>query len=356
MRRVILVLFGCLTLSACTVGIVEQRPAPTRPITPTLTQVPMVSPTEIETASPMSIRQTETATAVPSHTAAPSDAPPAGTPTSVPTLPPPSRTPTETPPQPQVLSMVVSPTEADPGDVVTLTWQARGERATICPVTSRYALFTEDDCRQVPVSGTMTFTIPLEATRFHSPIRFHLSVEAGASVPARYEVSVNLICHTDWFFSDERHAQGCPLEAIRSPAAVQYFERGTMVWLEELGRYFILSDALLYAPIRKQIDYVQDPLEIIRDTSAEVQAPEGFYTPESGFGLVWRGDVAGSPGYRESLGWALAPEFGYEAVYQCTEGYPSGGIWWKICFLRLPDDEVVFFHPLGGWYLLSEAD
>jgi len=33
--------------------------------------------------------------------------------------------------------------------------------------------------------------------------------------------------------------------------------------------------------------------------------PPGLYAPQSGFGLVWCGDVAGSPGYRERLGWAL---------------------------------------------------
>jgi hypothetical protein len=73
------------------------------------------------------------------------------------------------------------------------------------------------------------------------------------------------------------------------------------------------------------------------------------------FGLVWRGDVSNSPGYRETLGWALAPEFGYEAIFQCDDALPSGGRSWQTCYLKGPDDEIIVFHPLGGWYLLSET-
>ncbi|NIO68455.1 MAG: hypothetical protein GTN71_05260 [Anaerolineae bacterium] len=130
-----------------------------------------------------------------------------------------------------------------------------------------------------------------------------------------------------------------------------------MIWLEQLGRYIILDETLLQEQdVRKQVHYVHDPLEIIRDTSTEIHPPEGFYAPESGFGLVWRGDVSNSPGYRESLGWALAPEFGYEAIFQCDDALPSGGRSWQTCYLKGPDDEVIVFHPLGGWYLLSERD
>jgi len=128
-----------------------------------------------------------------------------------------------------------------------------------------------------------------------------------------------------------------------------------MIWIEQLGRYVILVETPMYeGDIRKQVYYVQDPLEITQDTSAEIEPPEGFYAPESGFGLVWRGDVSNSPGYRDSLSWALAPEFGYEAIYQCDLGQVAGGRFWQRCYLTTPDNEVVFFHPLGGWYLLSE--
>jgi len=271
-------------------------------------------------------------------------------------MPRPVPTPTDTPVSPHIFSFEVTPAQADPGEAVTLTWEASGEWVTLCP-SARFALFSSDDCQQVSPSGVMTFTIPLEAAGFQF-ISFSLSVQARDVLDAKVsQVSVALKCDTTWFFSDEPQAGICPTEPIPSYAAAQRFERGTMIWLEQLGRYIILDETLVYEQdVRKQVHFVHDPLEIIRDTSAETNPPEGFYAPESGFGLVWRGDVSNSPGYRETLGWALAPEFGYEAVLQCDDALPSGGRSWQTCYLKGPDDHIVVFHPLGGWYLLEERD
>ena len=74
----------------------------------------------------------------------------------------------------------------------------------------------------------------------------------------------------------------------------------------------------------------------------------------SGFGLVWRGDVAQSPGFHQQLGWALAPEFGYDAILQCDDAVPSGGRSWQTCYLKGPGGEVIMLHPLGGWQLWSQ--
>ena len=128
-----------------------------------------------------------------------------------------------------------------------------------------------------------------------------------------------------------------------------------MIWIEQLGRYFILEQMLAHEEdVRKRVHFVQDPLEATRDTSHEVVAPEGMHAPISGFGLIWRGDVSESHAYREELGWGRAPGFGYDSVYQCDDALPSGGRSCQTCYLLGPDDEVVVFHPLGGWYLLGE--
>jgi hypothetical protein len=102
------------------------------------------------------------------------------------------------------------------------------------------------------------------------------------------------------------------------------------------------------------VDILVDPLEITGDTSSEFQAPPGLYSPVSGFGLVWRGDVEQSPGYHDRLGWAVEPEFGYEAVVQCDDARPSGGRSWQTCYLQGPDDEVIVLQPLGSWALLGD--
>ena len=70
--------------------------------------------------------------------------------------------------------------------------------------------------------------------------------------------------------------------------------------------------------------------------------------------MRWRGDAAGSPGYRKSLGWALAPEFGYETIWQCDDAPPSGGRSWQTCMLRGPEGEVIVLDPLHRWTLWDE--
>jgi hypothetical protein len=256
----------------------------------------------------------------------------------------------------QIQSFEVAPAQIDPGDVVTLTWEALGDRATICP-SARFVLFAPDDCWDVPLSGTTTFTVPHEAAGAQF-IGFNLTVESDDSPsPAAGWVSTALKCETSWFFTDDPQAGICPGEPIRSYGAAQRFERGTMLWIEELGRYVILEEAsLLGDEARKTVSYVHDPLDILQDTSAQVHPPEGLYAPVSGFGLVWRGDVRNSAGYRESLGWALEPEFGYETVFQCDDALPSGGRSWQTCYLKGPNDEVIVLHPLGGWHLLGEQE
>ncbi len=327
MKRIIT--FGlliCLSLTACTVGIISQDALP----------MPNVGASPTPEATLLSTSASE-------DQATPTPAPPTPTPASTD-----SPAPTQAPTSPHIFSFEVTPTDVDLGDTVTLTWEVRGDQVTLCPGHRG-----SDDCWQVPQAGTTTFTLP---TDLDSVSRFILVVQTYDSPsPAIAEATVRYKCDTDWFFSGGLYWQECPMKAIRSHAAVQHFERGTMIWIEQLGRYIILVETLMSEEgMQKHLYQVRDPLDIIRDTSAGIEPPEGLYAPGSGFGLIWRGDVRQSPGYRETLGWALEPEFGYEAVHQCTPGYLSGGIFWVMCYLQGPDDEVIYFHPLGGWYLLGE--
>jgi hypothetical protein len=263
--------------------------------------------------------------------------------------------PTGTVVEPQIALFWASPTVVSPGEPILLSWDAQGERASICP-SARFVLFTRDDCWQVALAGTETFTIPLEAGGNRS-IGFLLTVHAeGATEPAVGYASVAFRCHTTWFYSDDPQSGICPLEPTPSFAAAQRFERGWMIWIERLGRYVILEDEPLQeGEYRRRVTYVHDPLDVTGDTSEGVTAPDGFYAPVSGFGLLWRGDTVNLPAYREALGWALGPEFGYETVHQCDDALPSGGRSWQTCCLSGPQGDVVVLDPLGRWYLLGEG-
>jgi hypothetical protein len=274
------------------------------------------------------------------------------TPTAVP-ISPPQATPSGQPSE--IMSFEVMPGEAKPGDVVTLRWEAQGDRATLCPA-ARFILFDESDCQQVPLSGSTTFTIPQDVGG-NQFIDWLLRVEAGGvAEPVVRQVSVPLKCDRTWFFSAEPQAGICPREPVETSAAIQRFERGTMVWLQALGRYAILTEtASGEESMQGRVAYISDPLDIVEDTSSSVKAPEGFYAPQSGFGLIWRGDVRGLPGYRQELGWALAPKSGYEATWQCDDALPSGGRSWQTCYVAGPTEEVYVLDPLERWYVLEQG-
>lgn len=319
---------AALDATATPVATTPAAPDPTAAL-PTWTATPTLEPTHIPTASPAW-------TATPPPTATPE-------PTS-----------TSAPPRPKISSFSVSPAEAWAGDPVTLSWKARGDRATICP-SARYILFTSDDCWQVPLSGSASFTIPPAAASFPR-VDFTLTVETAApAASVTGQASVALKCALTWFFTDEPQAVICPRDPVHTYAAAQRFQRGTMIWLEEQGRYYILQDTPLYEDAeRNKLDLINDPLEITGDTSSQFEAPEDLYAPVSGFGLVWRGDIAQSPGFHQQLGWALALEFGYDAILQCDDAVPSGGRSWQTCYLKGPGGEVIMLHPLGGWQLWTQ--
>ena len=335
MLGVSLLLAGCR--GTLEIGLETSSPTATVEVAePDATFTPVAATPDPTTATP-----TQTATPMPEPSATP-----------LPTATPPP-TSTSTPPEPKVLSFAVSPAEAWAGETVTLSWEAKGEKASICP-SARYILFTNDDCWPVPVSGSAEFTIPPAAASFPR-VDFTLTVETTAPAAiATGQASVALKCALTWFFSDEPQAAICPLKPLHTYAAAQRFQRGAMIWLEEPGRYYILQDAPLDEDAeRSKLDLITDPLEITDDTSSQFEAPEGLYAPASGFGLVWRGDVAQSQGFYEQLGWGLEPESGYDAVLQCDNAAPSGGRSWQTCYLKGPGGEVIVLHPLGGWQLWS---
>lgn len=161
-------------------------------------------------------------------------------------------------------------------------------------------------------------------------------------------------CHLNWFFEGPAPERVCPREALFTWAAAQYFERGAMLWLQTPGRYYVLEDAFVTSELEKRVlTVVPDPLDIWRDSSDQYLPPPGYYAAESGFGYVWRGDVVGVPNFSDRLGWALAPEFGYNAVLQCDDVPPSGGMIWQTCYLKAPDGRIIVLPLLGGWYWLD---
>lgn len=160
-------------------------------------------------------------------------------------------------------------------------------------------------------------------------------------------------CAIAWFFANPP-VDGCPATAPRvSQAAAQRFERGMMVWLGQPEAFYVFHAAL--APGIARLTLVPGPIQIAQGGSVDHRvggAPAGLFEPVSGFGLLWRGEVADVTEQRSALGWATQPEYAFEAALQCqayANGYPS-----PTCFLRGPAGEVInfFYMQYFGYYWL----
>jgi len=118
-----------------------------------------------------------------------------------------------------------------------------------------------------------------------------------------------------------------------------------MIWFEAHGTIYVFDDdrGLDGPPVQQFVD-TWSPDEPESDPS--IVPPEGLYQPIRGFGKVWRTQ----PGVREQLGWALAPEQGFDGAYQ--HGWaPRYG--WMTAYLRTADGQVIRLFRNGGWEFVT---
>ena len=275
------------------------------------------------------------------------------------TAPPTSAAASATPPQaitpqahvPAVIHMLhASPFQnLKPGDSVTVVWEAEGNNATICQLPGEGTGPT--DCVAVPMRGERQFTV--RNTNLPYRLTLYINMAPQDFQHAEQLDGANLFvgCQYEWFF-DQPEVPLCPISAPQvGRFAAQQFERGWLLWARPPGRYIGLVDKPLGASYEKTLLTTSDPLNILRDTSAGVVAPQGFFAPVSGFGIVWRGDAEYTQGYGEALGWGLAPEIGYNGGYQCDASISR----WQFCYVQHPEGAVVVLHPNYYWYYLGEG-
>jgi hypothetical protein len=303
--------------------LVTREPSATPPPIKTATEVP-------STAEP----PVESATEQPSPTTLPAELP-SETPSPAPTPPLPSPT-----PAPQILSFTASPTiTQNVGDAVHLTWEASGQRAELCHLIGT----GPTNCQDVPLIGEQDFVVDEQALTY---IGFALRVYADEQSSIK-TVELHPQCQNlrPWFFAGP--PLRCPADvALTSYAASQHFERGLMVWVEETDEFYVFYDE----PDQQGFQVVHRTVGLelkpgaSEDNRIGEDPPTGLYEPVSGFGLVWRGEVEWpyADNVRERLGWATAPESGYDTAHQCsTPAYPR--LW--NCFLLGPDGEVIHLRP-----------
>jgi len=226
--------------------------------------------------------------------------------------------------------------DTDYGKRITFNWSAEGVEARLFSGTRQRF----QDWWVVPLSGTQT--VEARGTVYRDPL-FTVEVSnsadwfAASTQKARKSIRVEWACEHAYFF--EPAPTRCPLRAAAlSPAAEQRFERGRMIWLDAEDAIYVFFDQDSGSNGRaQQFEDTWMPGEL--ESDPEIVPPEGLYQPVRGFGKVWRDN----PQIRDRLGWAIAPEQGFEGALQHEhhEGSSSGAP----TFLRTADGQVIWWWP-----------
>lgn len=164
---------------------------------------------------------------------------------------------------------------------------------------------------QVTLTSTAAATLPIPpATATRAPV-----VSQAAAAPT--QTLTPTPCVGQWF-TPHAASGSCPDgPPAQLEAAYQTFEHGAMLWRKGRG-YIILPFNPATGVQSGVITFYPDEVTIYRNTSGDYTPPDGLFAPQSGFGLVWRGDIFETPGgdLKGTLGWATAAETGYTITEQ----------------------------------------
>ncbi len=207
------------------------------------------------------------------------------------------------PPGPRITAFYANVEHADPGQTIILTWTSY--KAVTATLWLLNPLGQFSNWWSVAPCGSMEYTIPQERRNFE---RFALYVQDGEGRWDWAHLTIPLTCPHDWFFEpDPNECAAWP--PLISAGAQQRFEHGVMLWVGEQDRIYVLYDGggvTAWEAFTDEWD-AGDP-----EKSCDVgEPPPGYHQPIRGFGLIWcREDVRGR------LGWATAPEQGYDTAVQ----------------------------------------
>jgi len=214
---------------------------------------------------------------------------------------------------PMIHSFTADRTTIVEGESVTLSWQATGGTEASIQWVTWEAVLANAPGPLNPDGGAATITPDGDGD-----ITLIVRNRAGST---EAHVQLTIECLYDWASAlpgPPPLASGCPGEMLFGNAAQQSFENGFMIWTEASRTIYVFyypqGSAYptygIYADNFHEGDIESDPA---------IVPPPGLYQPVRGFGLLWRVD----PSVRDRLGWATAPEAGFQAWLQ---GYTGTGM------------------------------
>jgi len=235
-------------------------------------------------------------------------------------------------------SSVEAATYIAPAAPLAFAWQ--GETVTIVPFV---------DWR---VGTTYTLTVAgtargRDGTLLKSPFVLHFRT-AGIPPGREPPESLNPIGRFALVWRSELGGPTGPLGYAIAPeqelwSARQHFERGMMIWLDQLYEDQIY--VLYYGSDETSGDW-QRYVDLWREGDPEkagLTPPEGLYEPIRGFGRLWRDELGGQAA---PIGWALEPEQGFVG---CIQSFEHGTMVWVA-----PDCIVYVLWEDGSWTAYPE--
>jgi len=296
--------------------VMETTPAPVQPTfpatAPTEAPQPTAAPPETPTETPV-----ETPVEAPPTTAAP-----------LPTA-------TEQPAAPElaIVSFTVDVEDIATGKRLTFNWQTTGATRVAIWSGTKHRF---PDSWAGPPSGTLTQELTFTYYR-NPPMTLVAYDDAGNQ--ASQSVTVEWPCTYDYFFPADFSI--CPSsEASLTWAAEQPFEHGRMIWLEKADADNPVLEGVIF------VFYADGRCERYDDTWTEgmpesdpaFAPPAGLLQPIRGFGKLWRENT----NVRDRLGWATAPEQGFDTTWQTQIQESIGGV----AFVCALDGQII---QINGW-------
>jgi hypothetical protein len=232
-----------------------------------------------------------------------------------------------------IVSFTVVVEDAEDGKLLTFSWETTGAiRAAIVSGTSqRFPQRWE-----VGPSGTRE--IEMESSGYNNPLMILIAYD-NLGNDVSQTIYADWPCKYAYFFEPAPGA--CPIyEPSETWAAEQAFENGRMIWLEEIhGETFVTQRQILVLYNDGKYEQYQDTwMEGQPESDLAIVPPEGLLQPVRGFGKLWRE----TPEVRDKLGWATAPEQGFDTHWQqrFQESLPS------VAYVHTLDGQVI---EIAGW-------
>jgi len=215
------------------------------------------------------------------------------------------------------------------GETVNVTWQATGGTEAYIMWMGGAGLM--DGLGNLDPDGGTAAIAPKRG-----PVVLQVRNNVGTT---EAQLALTIACANAWVSELAPAMEGkCPHPAEIGWAAQQPFEHGFMLWLQPSNAIYVFFDNYgghsyrVYTDNFKEGDPESDP---------NLTPPAGLLQPVRGFGLVWRT----YPEVRDNLGWATAPESGFETWRQSYQGFGMHNL---TIWLKDINQRVYKLNPMGS--------